>query len=178
MKAVWIVALGLLACGGGGGSSTGGPVNTGGDGAKNPMIGAPAPDFAGETANGQGKFSLSANKGKVVLVDFWATWCGPCIKSFPKLQELNVKYKGSLVIVGISQDEKDKKDGIADFAKANGGAKFPLLWDEDNKIATKYQPDPMPTSFIVDKNGVVKFVHKGYHDGDELEIEKEVKSLM
>jgi cytochrome c biogenesis protein CcmG, thiol:disulfide interchange protein DsbE len=178
MKASLIVGFALLVAACGPSGSGGGQTTTGGDTKKNPMIGSPAPDFSGETVNGQGKFSLSANKGKVVLVDFWATWCGPCIKSFPKLQELNVKYKGSLVIIGVSQDEKEKKDGITDFAKANGGAKFPILWDDQNKIIVNWKTANMPTSFIIDKNGVVKFVHQGFSDGEELEIEKEVKSLM
>jgi peroxiredoxin len=115
-------------------------------------------------------------QGKVVLVDFWATWCEPCKKSFPKLQELNVKHRPSgLVVVGISED--DDKSGINDFA-ANYGAKFPLGWDEGKKIAEKWQPKSMPASFVVDRKGVVRFAHLGYHDGDEVEIEKEVKSLL
>jgi cytochrome c biogenesis protein CcmG, thiol:disulfide interchange protein DsbE len=139
------------------------------------LVGSPAPDFSAESVNGMGKFSLTGSKGKVVLVDFWATWCEPCKKSFPKLEELNVKYKGNLMIVGVSED--DEKKDIPDFGKTHG-AKFPLLWDDGKSIAGKWNPENMPTSFILDKNGVVRFMHQGYHDGEELEIEKEIKSLM
>ena len=113
--------------------------------------------------------------GKVTIVDFWATWCEPCKKSFPKLQELYVKYKASgLEIVAISVD--DEKGGLSAFANAHG-AKFPIGWDEGKKIADKWKPEAMPSTFIVDKNGVIRHVHKGYHDGEESEIEKEIKAL-
>jgi peroxiredoxin len=135
-----------------------------------------APDFSGKSLNGQGTVGLASLKGKVVIVDFWATWCEPCKKSFPKLQELYVKYKASgLEIVGISVDD-DSKD-IAPFGSAHG-AKFPLLWDDGKKIAGKYKPASMPSSYIVDKTGAIRFTHNGYHDGEEATIEDEVKKLL
>src|SRR5271154_6312562 len=89
-----------------------------------PLIGNPAPAFSLDSANGKGKVSMSGLAGKVVIVDFWATWCEPCKKSFPHLQDLNTKYKSSgLVVVGVSED--DDKSGIADFGKSFG-ADFPL----------------------------------------------------
>ena len=119
---------------------------------------------------------LDASFDQPVLVDFWATWCEPCKKSFPKLQEINVKYKASgLEIVAISED--DENQGIPEFGTTYG-AKFPLLWDDGKAIAGKWQPKSMPATFIVDRKGVVRFVHLGYHDGEEAEIEKEVKSLL
>ncbi|MDB4997417.1 MAG: thioredoxin family protein [Myxococcaceae bacterium] len=136
-----------------------------------------APDFSGKSLNGQGTVALASLKGKVVIVDFWATWCEPCKKSFPKLQELYVKYKASgLEIVGISVDD-DSKD-IAPFGSAHGGAKFPLLWDDGKKIAGKYKPTSMPSSYILDKTGAIRFTHTGYHDGEEATIEDEVKKLL
>jgi cytochrome c biogenesis protein CcmG, thiol:disulfide interchange protein DsbE len=136
-----------------------------------------APDFSGKSVNGQGTVSMASLKGKVVIVDFWATWCEPCKKSFPKLQELYVKYKASgLEIVGISVDD-DSKD-IASFGSAHGGAKFPLLWDDGKKIAGKYKPASMPSSYIVDKTGAIRFTHAGYHDGEEATIEEEIKKLL
>jgi cytochrome c biogenesis protein CcmG/thiol:disulfide interchange protein DsbE len=114
--------------------------------------------------------------GKVVIVDFWATWCEPCKKSFPKLQDLNTKYKASgLVIVGLSED--DDKGGIKDFG-SSFGADFPLLWDADKAVAGKWQPGSMPSTFIVDRKGLVRFIHRGYHDGEEVDIEKELKTLL
>jgi cytochrome c biogenesis protein CcmG, thiol:disulfide interchange protein DsbE len=140
-----------------------------------PLIGAPAPAFQTSSVNGKGKVSMSALNGKVVIVDFWATWCEPCKKSFPKLQELNTKYQGGLQIVGISED--DEKTGIPEFGSSYS-ASFPLVWDENKTFASKWSPGSMPSTFIVDRTGVVRFVHRGYHDGEELEIEKELKSLL
>jgi len=118
---------------------------------------------------------VEVTPGKVVIVDFWATWCEPCKKSFPKLQELYVKYKASgLEIAAVSVD--DDKGGIAAFAK-NYGAKFPIGWDEGHKVADKWKPENMPSTYIVDKKGVIRNVHKGYHDGEVDEIEKEIKAL-
>jgi len=141
-----------------------------------PLVGQPAPDFSFTSVNGQGSVALSKMQGKVIVVDFWATWCEPCKKSFPKLQEMNVKYKASgLEVVGISED--DDKKGIPDFGTTYG-AKFPLGWDETKSIAGKWQPKSMPGSFIVDKKGIVRFAHLGFHDGDEVKLESEIKSLL
>jgi len=149
----------------------------------NPLIGNPAPRFIAETVNHKGKVSMTGLAGKVVIVDFWATWCGPCKQSFPKLQELYVKYKASgLQIVALSED--DEKDGVGDFGPANGGAEFPILWDENKTIAGKWTGKPngsletMPTTFIVDRKGIVRFMHAGYKDDEPAKIEAELKGLL
>ena len=96
--------------------------------------------------------------------------------AFPKLQELYVKYKASgLEIAAISVD--DEKKGIVDFAKAHGPAKFPVGWDDGKKVAAAYKPESMPTTIIVDKEGNIAHTHKGYHDGESDEIEREIKAL-
>ena len=166
-------ALGLVACGGASGG--GGGASSATD-AAHPLIGSPGPDFAQASVNGQGKVSFKGVNGKVAIVDFWATWCEPCKKSFPKLQELSAKYKASgLEVIAISED--DENEGLTDFGNTYG-AKFPLVWDGGKAIAGKWQPKSMPATFIVDRKGIVRFVHLGYHDGEETEIEKEVKSLL
>lgn len=166
------IVASAIACGSGGGGA--GPTT---GGAQHELIGAAAPEFSQPAAGGAGTVKLSALKGKVVIVDFWATWCGPCKESFPKLQELYTKYKASgLEIVGVSQDEENS--GIAEFGKSHGDVKFPLVWDDKKSIAGQWKPPSMPTSFVIDKNGIVRFAHVGYHDGDEAEIETELKSLL
>ncbi len=170
---VTALATMAAACGGGASESSGAATATG---AKHELLNNPAPDFAGDSVNGKGKVALAQWKGKVVLVDFWATWCEPCKKSFPKLEELRVKYASAgFELAAISED--DEANGVKDFG-ANYGAKFPLLWDKDKTIANKWHPPNMPSSFILDKKGVVRFVHLGYHDGEEKEIEAELKSLL
>ncbi len=167
------VALAVVAsgCGGaGGGSAAATPSG------KHPLENNPAPDFSADSINGQGSVRLSQWKGKVVLVDFWATWCKPCEKSFPKFEELRVKYASSgLVVVAVSED--DEANGIKEFG-ANHGVKFPLVWDKDKSIANKWQPPMMPSTFLVDKKGVVRSVRLGYHDGEEKQIEAELKTLL
>lgn len=152
-----------------GGSTTSGGSSTGA-----PKAGDKAPTFSADAMNTSGKVAIPP--GKVTIIDFWATWCEPCKKSFPKYQELYVKYKASgLEIVAVSVD--DEKDKIPDFIK-NYGAKFPVGWDNGHKVADKYKPENMPTAFVLDKQGVVRFIHKGYHDGEEVELEKEIKGLL
>jgi cytochrome c biogenesis protein CcmG/thiol:disulfide interchange protein DsbE len=162
----------LPACAGSSAESSG--PSTPGDSAQ---VGKPAPDFsAAAVVNGTGKVALSDLRGKVVLVDFWGTFCEPCKKSFPKLQDLHTKYGASgLRIVGISED--DEKTEIGSFA-TNLGAKFILAWDQDKSIARSYKPSTMPSSFLIDKNGVIRYAHVGYHDGEEVEVEKEIKELL
>jgi peroxiredoxin len=164
-----------LTAAGCGGASSGPPAAAG----KGGLVGAAAPDFsAAAVANGKGKVALADLRGKVVLVDFWGTFCEPCKKSFPKLQELYGKYGASgLKIVGISEDEAEDKAKIPDFASAYG-ARFPLAWDADKSIAESYKPETMPSSFLIDKKGVVRFAHVGYHDGEEDQIEEEIKALL
>jgi len=171
--------LGTLAilCGCSAAGGTGADAKTGGEEDSHPLIGAPAPDFAVDSVNGQGKISSKGLEGKVVVVDFWASWCEPCKKSFPKLQGLQVKYRASgLQVVGISEDE-ERTRRFLEFGPTYG-ATFPLGWDDGQKIAKMWQPKSMPASFVVDRKGIVRFAHLGYHDGDEEEIEKEVKSLL
>jgi cytochrome c biogenesis protein CcmG/thiol:disulfide interchange protein DsbE len=168
--------LGLAGCGGTTENSKGSE-SAGGD--NGGLGGNPAPDFSVKAVTGgSGTVSLKSLRGKVVLVDFWGTFCEPCKKSFPKLQDLNTKYSASgLRIVGISEDESDDKDKIPGFATSYG-AKFTLGWDEDKSIAKSYKPETMPSSFIIDKKGVVRYAHVGYHDGEEVQVEKEIKELL
>ncbi len=139
-----------------------------------PEIGKPATNFTLSAINAAQKMAIE--KGKVTIVDFWATWCEPCKKSFPRYQELYVKYKASgLEILAVSVD--DEKREIPDFVKTYG-AKFPVGWDEGHKIADCYQPASMPTAIVIDKAGVVRHIHGGYHNGEEKELEREIKALL
>lgn len=149
--------------------------------ATHPLVGSPAPDFeleaqpGGEGKSGGGKVSLADARGKVALVDFWATWCVPCRASFPKYQELSRRYEGKVVVIGISED--DEPGDIGGFVRETG-VSFPIAWDASKAAASAYEPETMPTLFIVDANGLVRFVHFGFRDGDEADIEAKVKTLL
>lgn len=162
-------ALALAGCAGGMGA---GPSSSSGE--THALVGAPAPAFE-LPAVGGGQESLAAHAGKVVLVDFWATWCQPCKQSFPAYQKLSERLGADLVVLGVSQDDDSK--GIPAF-RSETGAKFPLLWDDGKSVAKSYDPPSMPTAFIVDQSGIVRFVHVGYHAGDEATLEREVRSLL
>jgi thiol-disulfide isomerase/thioredoxin len=138
-------------------------------------VGKPAPELAVQSVNGKGKISLESLQGKVVVVDFWATWCGPCKQSFPKLEELSKKTGGKVEVVGISVD--DQVDGVADFAKTNG-ATFAIGWDQGHTVANRWKVDTMPTTYVLDGSGTVRFVHDGYHDGETDKMAKEVAQLV
>jgi peroxiredoxin len=176
MAAPMVASLACLASTACGSTSTSAEGAASASSGTHPLVGQKAPDFVVNSMNSKERVALSKYSGKVAIVDFWATWCEPCKKSFPKLQELYVKYKASgLEMVAISED--DESNGIKDFAETYG-AKFPVGWDDGKSIAGKWQIPNMPSTFIVDKSGIVRFVHLGYRDGEEQEIEKEVKSLL
>ncbi len=142
------------------------------------LVGNPAPNFVAKAVGSKDTVSLKRWRGQVVLVDFWGTFCEPCKRSFPKLQALSSKYSGrGFRVVGISEDEPDDKDKIPDFANSYG-AKFVLAWDEDKSIARSYKPETMPSTFLVDRQGIVRYAHVGFHDGEEVELDKEVEGLL
>lgn len=141
----------------------------------NPLVGTKAPEFDLPAQVGGRRASLESVGGKVGIIDFWATWCEPCKMSFPKYQALLAKYDGQIAVVGISED--DEPDGIPSFAK-DTGAEFVLAWDRDKRVAEQYKPDAMPTGYVVDQSGIIRYVHAGYHEGEEAVIEKQVKKLL
>jgi peroxiredoxin len=143
------------------------------------LIGSRAPDFSVVAVGGhRPRISLRALRGRVVVVDFWGTFCEPCKKSFPALQELNAKYMDSgLEIIAISEDEPEDKDKISGFA-SEFGAKFKIGWDPDKSVAKHYNPPTMPSSFIIDRKGRVRYEHAGYHDQEKEELDEELHKLL
>lgn len=139
-----------------------------------PRSASPRRILSVETLNGKGQVSLEKLQGKTIIVDFWATWCGPCKQSFPKLEELSKRMGDKVEIVGISVD--DEKKGVAEFAKENG-ATFAIGWDEGHAIAERWKVGTMPTTFVLDGTGKVRFIHDGYHDGETKEMEKEIATI-
>jgi len=168
------LSLTLAACGGG--AAEGGGAESGG--ADGSLVGKPAPAFTAESVGGEGPKSVADASGKVVIVDFWATFCGPCKKSFPKYQELVDQFGGDLAVIGVSVDESDtEKAKLEEFIKATG-VKFSVVWDKDKSAAKAYNPPKMPTAFIIDKTGVVRHIHAGYGEGEEDKIAEEIKALV
>jgi peroxiredoxin len=147
---------------------------------KSGLIGNLAPEFSVHPVkNGSGTVTLKGLRGKVVLVDFWGTFCDPCKESFPELQALHAKYASSgLTVIGISEDDAEYKGRIPSFADAYG-AKFTLGWDEDRSIAHAYGPlGKMPSSFIIDQKGLLRFAHVGHDKGYAAQVDKEIQELL
>ena len=137
-----------------------------------------APEFTLSDLSGK-SVALNSLEGKVVYINFWASWCGPCKKEFPQLAELAKKYSGSgLIILAINQDKK--RSGMEEFLDNNpiSSSNMIVLTDPDFSVISSYGPLAMPTSFILDKQGVVRYVHFGFSESDPPKWIKEIDSLI
>lgn len=137
------------------------------------LVGKPLPALSGFKFEGE----LPALSGKVVLVDFWASWCAPCKASFPALGELQQKFASrGLVIVGVSVDENVK--AYAKFLEKQKPP-FAVVRDLDQRLAATLEPAAMPTSYLVDRRGVIRFVHEGFHGKSSIDsYTKEIEQLL
>jgi len=136
---------------------------------------ASAPDFTLRTMDGP-NLRLQEQRGRVVLINFWATWCGPCRQEMPHLSRLYDKYRGAgFVLLGVNVDD-DAKRG-ADLA-TKMGLKFPVLLDTDKTVSRLYDLGTMPSSVLIDRDGRVRYVHSGYLAGYEDLYEKQIRELL
>jgi peroxiredoxin len=131
---------------------------------KGEMINKPAPVFTLEDLEGK-KVSLADLKGKTVVIDFWATWCGPCLQSFPGMKKAVEKYSDDenvkFLFVNSWERVEEKKSNAQDFIKKNNYP-FHVLMDYDNKVIGDFGVAGIPTKFIVDKNGNIRFMSVGF----------------
>jgi len=122
------------------------------------------------------KVDLKALRGNVVLVDFWASWCGPCRQEMPVLESLHEKYADQgLVIVGVNIDHNPKK--MNKFLRGVP-VSFRIVHDPKITIAQRYEPSTMPSSYLIGRAGKLRYVHEGFRKKDAEEIEKRVKALL
>jgi len=135
----------------------------------------PAPDFTLRTLDGQ-KLRLGEQRGRVVLVNFWATWCGPCRQEMPHLNKLYEKYKSSgFVLLGVNVDDDTRQAaGVADKL----GVKFPVLPDADKRVSRQYDLSAMPSTVLIDRDGKVRYLHRGYQSGYEDTYDKQIRELL
>jgi len=126
----------------------------------------PAPGF---TLSGRGgkSIDLSQFKGQVVMINFWASWCGPCREEMPLLEDIYKKYKPmgfTMLAVNVEPNTKDADAWLAKLAKP---VSFPIAYDVDSKVSKLYKVETMPSTVIVDRKGNVRALHRGYKAGDE-----------
>jgi thiol-disulfide isomerase/thioredoxin len=134
-----------------------------------PKVGFKAPPFTLKALDG-GTYSIPHSTGKPVIVNFWASWCGPCRLEAPELVKLYDKYKGKLEIYAVNMTTQDTAEDAKAFADAFG-FKFPVLLDDDEKnpVSNRYRVQAIPTTFFVDKNGRIADKVTGLADPQTLE---------
>lgn len=143
--------------------------------AKTENLSGPAPDFTLPLA-GKKKLKLSQLQGNVVMVNFWASWCGPCREEMPLIEDLFQKYKKlGFVVYGVNVDANPKD--AQELLKASG-VSFPVGYDTKNKVSQLYSIDSMPSTVMVDRKGNMRFLHRGYKPGYEKDYEKQIRQLI
>jgi len=140
-----------------------------------PAIGAAAPDFASRSDSGR-NVRLSELRGQVVLINFWASWCNPCRQELPLLNKIYAQYRATgFVLLAVNVDD-NRKD--AEVMLKRLGLRFPTLFDSNKNVAKLYGVDAMPATLVIDRDGRVRHVHRGYYDGYERKYEQQVRELL
>ena len=141
--------------------------------------GTKAPDFHTKTVNGK-PLSLHSLRGKVVLVDFWATWCGPCRLATPVLQSLHQKFsRKGLRVVGISIDQDNSLASVKPFIKEYGMTYIVSASPAANQQTAKnYNCVGIPSQYLIDKKGVVRWSQSGYSENEKAELTALIKKLL
>jgi len=140
-----------------------------------PAVGVVAPDFASKSDSGR-NVRLSELRGQVVLINFWASWCGPCRQELPLLNKIYARYRAAgfmLLAVNVDDNRKD-----ADAMLKRLDLRFPILFDGNKSVAKLYGVDTMPATLLIDRDGRVRYVHRGYYSGYEQKYEQQVRELL
>jgi peroxiredoxin len=137
--------------------------------------GSPAPAFTLGSSAGS-NVSLAQYKGQVVMLNFWASWCGPCRQEMPLLESIYKKYNRmgfTLIGVNVEPDSNAANQWLKQTPVS-----FPILYDKDSKVSKMYDVAGMPSTVIIDRTGKVRVLHRGYKPGDENEYLDSIRTLV
>jgi peroxiredoxin len=134
-----------------------------------------APDFTLKSNSGK-NIKLSEYRGQVVMLNFWASWCGPCRQEMPLLDDIQKRYsKLGFTILGVNVEENSKQ---AKAMLREIPVDFPILFDTTNKVSKLYNVSAMPSTVLIDRDGNLAYLHKGYKPGDEAKYKQWIKKLV
>ncbi len=134
-----------------------------------------APDFTLKSSTGE-NIRLAEQRGQVVMLNFWASWCGPCREEMPLLDAMSKKYGPmgfALYGINVDADTADAKN-VLEKIKVS----YPVLFDPESKLSDLYKVEGMPFSVVIDKKGQIRYIHKGYVAGDEKKYAKYIMELV
>jgi peroxiredoxin len=133
-----------------------------------------APDFTLTDANGQ-SVTLSDLRGQVVMINFWASWCGPCREEMPLLEQIHQRYEAlGFTLLGVNVEE-DPTNGQAFLQERP--VSFPVLYDSKNSISKLYEVIAMPSTVLIDRQGNIRYLHHGYKPGYENDYQDQIRAL-
>ena len=138
-------------------------------------IGEKAPDFTLKTLTGE-NLNITEQRGNIIVINFWASWCGPCRTEMPILQEFHDQYEDLGVAVWGVNVEQENQAGI-DYIRELA-VDFPIFFDASNEVSANYNVEAMPTTVIIDRHGKVRSVFRGYQKGYEKKYAKVIKQLI
>lgn len=137
-------------------------------------VGKPAPEF--QLPSGDKTIKLADYKGKVVYVDFWASWCGPCRQSFPWMNEMQSKYGAqgfAVLAINVDQKREDAQKFLADTP-----AKFTVAYDDKGVTPKAFAVKTMPTSMLIGTDGMVKVIHRGFRADETQALEQQIRTAL
>jgi len=138
--------------------------------------GEPAPAFEAPALGGGSTVSLDEYRGKVVYLDFWASWCPPCLESIPQIERLRSAFEGQdFQVLAVNVDSKPEK--ALRFLKRNPVG-YPSASDPKGLLPKRYDLQTMPTSFLIDRSGIVRYVHSGFRRDDVGELHARIKKML
>ena len=138
-------------------------------------LSGPAPDFTLKSRDGK-NVRLSELRGQVVMINFWASWCGPCRQEMPHLESIHQEYADyGFTLLGINVDEKQEQ---AEKLLAQIPVSFPILFDPASSVSKQYNVDAMPTTVLIDRDGNLRHLHRAYRPGFEDMYRNEIKALV